>query len=148
MVENGNVPVYSANVLELFGYVDELLITDFSLDSVLWGIDGDRLVRFMPKDNPFYPTDHCGALRCKTDKVNARYFAHVLEREGKKMGFSRNYRASIDRIKGITFYAPDINEQNKVAAKVAELESKIVEFKKQLEALQNRIAKLLKMYLQ
>ncbi len=135
MVENGNVPVYSANVLEPFGYVDELLITDFYLDFVLWGIDGDWLVSFMPKDNPFYPTDHCGALRCKTDKVNARYLAHVLEREGKKVGFSRNYRASIDRIKGITFYAPDINEQNKVAAKVAELESKIVESKKTIGSL-------------
>lgn len=32
------------------------------------------------------------------------------------MGFSRNYRASIDRVKGITFSVPDITEQNKVVA--------------------------------
>lgn len=148
MVENGNVPVYSANVLEPFGYVDKLLITDFSLDSVLWGIDGDWLVSFMPKDNPFYPTDHCGVLRCKTDKANPRYLAHVLESEGKKMGFSRNYRASIDFVKGIAFCVPDITKQNEVVAKVEEIEAKIADAEKQLEALQEKTTEILNKYLQ
>ena len=148
LVENGSVPVYSANVFEPFGYVDELLITDFSLDSVLWGIDGDWLVNFMPKDNQFYPTDHCGVLRCRTDEVNPRYLTHVLESEGKKMGFSRNYRASIDRIKGITFNVPDITKQNEVVAKVEELEAKIADAEKQLEALQGKTAEILNKYLQ
>ena len=148
LVENGSVPVYSANVFEPFGYVDELLITDFSLDSVLWGIDGDWLVSFMPKANQFYPTDHCGVLRCKTDEVNPRYLTHILEREGKKMGFSRNYRASIDRVKGITFYVPDITKQNEVVAKVEELEAKIADAERQLEALQGKTAEILNKYLQ
>lgn len=148
LVENGSVPVYSANVFEPFGYVDELLITDFSLDSVLWGIDGDWLVNFMPKDNQFYPTDHCGVLRCKTDEVNPRYLTHILESEGKKIGFSRNYRASIDRIKGITFNVPDITKQNEVVAKVEELEAKIANAEKQLEALQGKTTEILNKYLQ
>lgn len=147
LVENGSVPVYSANVFEPFGYVDELLITDFSLDSVLWGIDGDWLVNFMPKDNQFYPTDHCGVLRCKTDEVNPRYLTHILESEGKKIGFSRNYRASIDRIKGITFNVPDITKQNEVVAKVEELEAKIADAEKQLEALQGKTTEIVKSYL-
>ena len=148
LVENGSVPVYSANVFEPFGYVDELLITDFSLDSVLWGIDGDWLVRFMPKDNQFYPTDHCGVLRCKTDEVNPRYLAYILEKEGKKIGFSRNFRASIDRVKGITFYVPDITKQNEVVEKVEELETKIAYAEKQLEVLKGKTSKMLKKYLQ
>ena len=147
LVENGSVPVYSANVFEPFGYVDELLITDFSLDSVLWGIDGDWLVNFMPKDNQFYPTDHCGVLRCKTDEVNPRYLTHILESEGKKIGFSRNYRASIDRIKGITFNVPDITKQNEVVAKVEELEAKIAQAEKKLEGLKGKTAEIVKSYL-
>lgn len=148
LVENGKVPVYSANVLEPFGYVDELLITDFSIDSVLWGIDGDWLVNFMPKNNQFYPTDHCGVLRCKTEEVNPRYLAHVLEIEGKKMGFSRTYRASIDRIQSISFYVPDIAIQNEVVAKVQDIETKIAEAKLQLEKLQGRTTVILNQYLQ
>ena len=134
-------------MFEPFGYVDELLITDFSLDSVLWGIDGDWLVNFMPKNNRFYPTDHCGVLRCKTDEVNPRYLTHVLESEGKKMGFSRNYRASIDRIKGITFNVPDITKQNEVVAKVEELKTKITNAKEKLDFLQGRITEVLDKYL-
>lgn len=147
LIENGNIPVYSANVFEPFGYVNKLLIQDFSVDSVLWGIDGDWLVSFMPKDNPFYPTDHCGVLRCKTDQVNPRYLAHLLESEGKKMGFSRNYRASVDRVKGITFSVPDITEQNKVVAEVREIEVKIGDAEKHLKALQGKTAEILNKYL-
>ena len=33
LVADGSVPVYSANVIEPFGYIDELLITDFSVRS-------------------------------------------------------------------------------------------------------------------
>ena len=142
------MPVYSANVLEPFGYVDELLITDFSIDSVLWGIDGDWLVNFMPKNNQFYPTDHCGVLRCKTEEVNPRYLAHVLEIEGKKMGFSRTYRASIDRIQNISFYVPDIAIQNEVAVKVQDIETKIAEAEQQLAKLQGKTSEILNKYLQ
>lgn len=148
LVENGSIPVYSANVFEPFGYVDELLITDFSIDSVLWGIDGDWLVNFMPKNNQFYPTDHCGVLRCKTEEVNPRYLAHVLEIEGKKMGFSRTYRASIDRIQSISFYVPDIAIQNEVAVKVQDIETKIAEAEQHLANLQSKTSEILNKYLQ
>ena len=124
------------------------MIKDFSLDSVLWGIDGDWLVNFITKDNQFYPTDHCGVLRCKTDEVNPKYLAHILKREGKAMGFSRTYRASIDRILGISFYVPYIKKQNEVVAKVIAIEAKIAEAKKQLEALQSKTAQVLNKYLQ
>lgn len=41
LASNGTIPVYSANVTAPFGFIDKLLITDFSAPSVLWGIDGD-----------------------------------------------------------------------------------------------------------
>jgi type I restriction enzyme M protein len=52
--EKGTIPVYSANVFEPLGYIDKYLITDFSTPSVLWGIDGDWMVNYIPvnKESP------------------------------------------------------------------------------------------------
>ena len=147
LVPDGTTPVYSANVEEPFGYVDNLLIDDFSVDSVLWGIDGDWMVSYMSKDMPFYPTDHCGVLRVLTDKVNPRYMARILEDEGRKMGFSRSYRASIDRVQGISFSVPDIGVQNKAMKEVLKLEKKIKEAEESLKVLSEKRAQVVQKYL-
>lgn len=52
-ISNGKVPVYSANVFRPFGYIDKLLITEFHVPSVLWGIDGDWQVNYIPEMNHF-----------------------------------------------------------------------------------------------
>ena len=49
------------------------------------------------------------------------------------MGFSRSYRASIDRVQGITFTVPDIAVQDDAMNKVADYESKIAEAEMHLE---------------
>lgn len=147
LVSDGTIPVYSANVYEPFGYIDKLLITDFALPSVLWGIDGDWMTRYMPENTEFYPTDHCGVLRCKTSEVNPRYMVHILEVEGRKMGFSRSYRASIDRVQGITFTVPSREVQDKAIAKIDILEKQITEAQQKLEALSSTIADILNQYL-
>lgn len=147
LVPDGTIPVYSANVKAPFGYVDKLLIDDFSVDSVLWGIDGDWMVRYMSKENPFYPTDHCGVLRVLTDQVNPRYMARILEEEGRKMGFSRSYRASIDRVESISFTVPDIDVQNKAMEEVLELEAKIKEAEESLKALSKKRTEIVQKYL-
>lgn len=144
---DGTVPVYSANVIEPFGYINELLITDFSVPSVLWGIDGDWMTNYIPADSEFYPTDHCGVLRCKTSEVNPRYLVHILELEGKKMGFSRSYRASIDRVQGIAFTAPDRAVQDATIAKIEEIESLIAAEEKKLESLIGKTEDILNSYL-
>ena len=147
LVADGTVPVYSANVYEPFGYINKLLIKDFSLPSVIWGIDGDWMTRYMPENTEFYPTDHCGVLRCKTSEVNPRYMVHILEIEGRKMGFSRSYRASIDRVQGITFSVPNRSVQDKAISKIEELEKQITEAQQKLEKLSGKIADILNQYL-
>lgn len=127
--------------------MNELLIEDFSVDSVLWGIDGDWMVSYMPKENPFYPTDHCGVLRVLTDQVNPRYMARILEDEGRKMGFSRSYRASIDRVQGISFSVPDIDVQNKAMEEVLHLEKLIKEAEESLKALSEKRTEIVQKYL-
>lgn len=95
------ITVYSANVFEPFGYIKKDLLKDFSKDSVLWGIDGDWMVNFIPKEKPFYPTDHCGVVRIKQNVLHGRYLAWALNKAGIEFRFSRANRASTERIKGM-----------------------------------------------
>lgn len=147
LVSEGTIPVFSANVTEPFGYTDRLLITDFSVPSVLWGIDGDWMTSYMPEGEAFYPTDHCGVLRCKTPDVNPRYLVHILEVEGKKMGFSRSYRASIDRVQGITFSVPGIATQNAAMKEVSNLEEEIKNAERKLEELSEKRKNIIREFL-
>lgn len=119
------IPVYSANVFEPFGMIDRLLLTDFSKDSVLWGIDGDWMVNTIPANTPFFPTDHCGVLRIKTNDVLPKYMAYLLQKEGERVGFNRSYRASIDRIESLTVDVAPIEEQRKAVSKVEQYEAEI-----------------------
>ncbi len=119
------IPVYSANVFEPFGYINKTLLKDFSKPSVLWGIDGDWMVNYIEKDKPFYPTDHCGILRVKGKEIDPRYLTFALEKAGKEVRFSRNHRASIDRIKGLSIKAPDYKLQKQFADKVKKLETQL-----------------------
>jgi len=128
---NGKVPIYSANIFEPFGYMDKHLLDDYNVPSVLWGIDGDWMVSCLPKEKPFYPTDHCGVLRVKDNKIEERLLAYILNQEGKSLNFSRTKRASIDRIKGIKIPFPSKEIQKDMVKKIDIFEKKIV--KKELE---------------
>jgi len=122
--ENG-IPIYSANVFQPFGFINKEFITDFSKSSVLWGIDGDWMVNVIPKNKPFYPTDHCGVIRVKNKYIHPKYLAWVLRKEGEKVRFSRSHRASTERVKGIIIKTPSITEQN-TAIKLIEKQEKII----------------------
>lgn len=147
ILPKGNYPVFSANVFEPFGYINRLLIKDFSVPSVLWGIDGDWLVNYYPKDKPFYPTDHCGVLRVKNNVINERYLAFVLEKEGKSFEFSRTKRASIDKIQNIKIPVPPLSEQQKIVSEIEKIESKIAALEKEIAEIPKQKEAVLKKYL-
>ncbi|MBR6067800.1 MAG: N-6 DNA methylase [Bacteroidales bacterium] len=140
-------PVYSANVFEPFGMIDRLLIEDFSKDSVLWGIDGDWMVNVIPANKQFYPTDHCGVLRVKTNDILPKYMAHLLEEEGKKVGFKRSYRASIDRIESLSVKVAPIEEQRKAISEIETYEQKIAEAKSVMSGCADRKKQILDKWL-
>ncbi|MDR0801594.1 restriction endonuclease subunit S [Fluviicola sp.] len=146
-VPNGKIPVYSANVIEPFGNIDELLIEDFSKPSVLWGIDGDWMVNYIPENYPFYPTDHCGVLRVKGNSVNEKYLAFVLEKEGKTFDFSRTKRASIDRIQGIKIPVPPLSTQQKIVSEIEKIEAEIKLLENELAEIPKEKEDILKKYL-
>ena len=71
---NSGIPVYSANVLKPFGYINKELLENFDEGSILWGIDGDWMVNTIKPNIPFYPTDHCGIIRVKSKDLNYNMF--------------------------------------------------------------------------
>ena len=147
LVHGGSVPVYSANVTEPFGYLDKTLFDDFSTPSILWGIDGDWMVNYVEPNQSFYPTDHCGVLRSVSKDINPRYLAHALETSGKQARFSRSYRASTDRIAGITIQIPSIQDQNRVIAEVMELENTITQAQRKLDELSEKRSSIISDFL-
>jgi len=145
---NFEIPVYSANVFEPFGMIDKLLITDFSKDSIIWGIDGDWMVNMILANNPFYPTDHCGVLRLKTDEILPKYMVHLLEKAGGEAGFKRSYRASIDRVEGLSINIAPIEEQRKAIDIIEQYEKQIAQAKAIMAECPAKKKAILKKYLE
>ena len=141
------IPVYSANVFEPFGMIDTLLIEDFSVPSILWGIDGDWMVNVIEANTPFYPTDHCGVLRLKSDTVLPKYMAHLLKKAGEKAGFKRSYRASIDRIKSLSVQVAPIEDQQNAVKEIENYEAAITTAKLVQSACADKKKKILEKWL-
>jgi type I restriction enzyme M protein len=139
--KDGMYPIYSANVFQPFGYSNDLVeknqlainFSDFLNPSVIWGIDGDWMVNYIEANKPFIPTDHCGILRCKNNSFNMKYLAYILNREGITAGFSRNYRASIDRVGKLQIPKLPIDLQNQIAQKLQDAELTINNLQKENE---------------
>ena len=149
LIEGGKYPVISANVNDVFGYIDKEFIPDFSVPSILWGIDGDWMVNYLVENTPFYPTDHCGFLRVLTKEINPRFMAWLLEQEGKKYKFSRqSYRPSIDRIEGLSVEVPEIKLQNEAVEKVRLIEEEIAKEQVKLNGIENKKHDILFKYIQ
>ena len=145
--KDGRVPVVSANVFEPMGMIDVELLNDYSVESVLWGIDGDWMVCVWPRNTPFYPTDHCGVLRLKTNKVLPAVMARLLEDAGKRLGFKRSLRASIDRVESINVDVPPVLEQEKFV-KACEAENLLIaKARKTIESVAAKKKAILEKYL-
>jgi type I restriction enzyme M protein len=147
LTENNGIPVYSANVFEPFGNIDKYFITDFDVPSVLWGIDGDWMVNYLAANKPFYPTDHCGVLRVKTGEILPRYLTWILNKEGVEKGFSRNFRASVNRIRGLSVKVPPIPDQQKIVSTIEKLEKEIQSLQDQLAQVAGQKEACVKKYL-
>lgn len=63
--------------------------------------------------------------------INPRYMAYLLENEGNAKGFSRIFRASLDRIKSINISVPNIELQNEKMEEVNKIEIEIEKLKKE-----------------
>ncbi len=73
--------------------------------------------------------------------------AHLLEEEGKKAGFKRSYRASIDRIESLSVRIAPIEEQRKAISEIETYEQKISEAKAVMEGCAERKKQILEKWL-
>lgn len=147
---NGGIPVYSSNVYTPSGFTDKKpidSINDFSKPSILWGIDGDWMVNIIPKNTPFYPSDHTGVLRVNDiSKVNPRYAAHRLEQLGQQEAYSRSNRASITALRRLSIIVPSIEQQNLKMNEVENLEAEIHNEEQKIKNLKIEKQKIIEKY--
>lgn len=93
------VPAYSANALVPFGHVAKSNLKDFSLPSILWGIDGNFDINFVPAEQVFATTDHCGRLQVVGENIDHEYVYWHLKATRERYGFDRVFRASLTNVR-------------------------------------------------
>ena len=125
------IPCISANVRDVFGYVEEsTLMSDFEQPSLTWGLDGDFDWHIIPSGWPFHPTDHCGVLRVHADDIDPDYVYYTLRATRDRPGFDRTYRANLGNVKQISLEVPikddgtfDVECQRDMAARYRSIDS-------------------------
>ncbi|WP_121756517.1 restriction endonuclease subunit S [Helicobacter felis] len=143
----GTIPVYSANVSKPFGYVNHELLEDYNSDCVLWGIDGDWMTAYMPKETPFYPTDHCGVLRPLDANIKAQILRYALHQVGQEKGFCRNLRASLQRVRDLKIPLPPLPAQEQIVSVLTQIEQEIARLDAEIATLQGQEQEILKEFL-
>ena len=146
------IPIFSANVVEPFGYIEDNGCSNSEYNSILWGIDGNYEFSVMPKGRKYVITDHCGAIDILTDAIDSDYLLFALYEEKRDTAFDRSFRASLANMKKLIIKIPvkqdnsfDIDEQKRIAAGFKELrkrKSKLEEAKQIMDDLLNDYTKL------
>ncbi len=122
------VPVFSANVIEPFGYVTDKGYKESQHNSVLWGIDGNFNFNVIPKGRKYITTDHCGVIDILNEDILSDYLLFALYDEKRNNDFDRSFRASLTNISKFQIRIPidskgefDVKEQKRIASDYREL---------------------------
>ncbi len=91
----GDIPAYSANVFEPFGYINKSNIEDISYPSILWGIDGNFEFNVIPPGTKFATTDHCGVIQILNSSIIPEYLLYALQLRRIVENFDRSFRSSL-----------------------------------------------------
>ena len=92
--KRGKIPIYSANVNEVFGYTNKSNILSFDTPYVLWGIDSYFEFNIIPSGTKFATTDHCGTIKIKNTEIIPEYINYQLNKI-KTSSFDREWRPSL-----------------------------------------------------
>ncbi|MCL2213699.1 MAG: restriction endonuclease subunit S [Treponema sp.] len=102
----GNIPVFSANVFEPFGFIDKSNFTSFDYDVILWGIDGNFDLNHIQPNTSFATTDHCGTITILSKNIEPSYLIYQLYLLKETLSFDRNFRASLSNMKRVKITIP------------------------------------------
>ena len=104
--KNHTVPLYSANINEIFGYIQKTNLERFEHPYVIWGIDGDFDLNIMEKGKEFASTDHCGSIEILDEGILPEYLHLILQQKTYQLGFDRSLRANLKNVKAINVDIP------------------------------------------
>lgn len=148
--DEGRCPVYSANVFEPMGYIETSNVTDFSHDSILWGIDGNFEFNLIPAGKVFATTDHCGVVQILSKDILPGYLLYALHLRRIEESFDRSFRASLANMSTFVLNIPvkrdgtfDLEAQERLAARFAATQEK----RKQLEGSKAQLDEIVHRYL-
>lgn len=82
-------------------------------------------------------------MRVTSDDIVPKILIFALENEGKKVGFRREYRASLERVRGLQIPLPPLEMQEKITFAISKIEEKIQILNSSLENLQAHKNKIL-----
>ena len=104
--EEGDIPIYSANVFDPMGYGASTRIPHFDTPSILWGIDGNFDFNIIPAAVRFETTDHCGTLRILDSDILPEYILYALHEHRREENYSRSFRAALANMRRIEISIP------------------------------------------
>ncbi|MBE4030162.1 N-6 DNA methylase [Vibrio parahaemolyticus] len=96
---DGDIPVYSANVKEPFGFMSTSNLEDFTKPYVLWGIDGNFEFSVKLPGEKFRSTDHCGTIRIEREDINPLFIYYALHAIREENKLDRELRANLKNVK-------------------------------------------------
>ena len=130
----GNIPLYSANVFEPFGFIEKSNIADFIYPAIRWGIDGNFDLQYVPSGEAFATTDHCGTVQVLDNTIVAEYLHYAIIRRKEEESFDRSFRASLANMKQFKVKIPvkddgtfDIDTQQRIASAFVSTQQKKAE---------------------
>ncbi|MDD3012398.1 MAG: N-6 DNA methylase [Candidatus Gastranaerophilales bacterium] len=140
-----NIPAYSANVFNPFGYVEKSNIQNFKNPYILWGIDGNFDFVFKARGEIFASTDHCGTIEIIDKNIYPEYLLYAIYLKKYEYGFDRGLRASLENIKKINIDIP-ITKDNifdlKLQKELIDRNLKIISIQKDIKKLSEEIEKV------
>ena len=100
------IPLFSANVRKVFGFVHTANAGNLSKGGALWSIDSDFDCRGVASGEAYSITDHCGQVEIIADGINPHYLARQIKQAGLDQGFNREYRPSLGVIEDLEIDLP------------------------------------------
>ena len=145
------ITVYSANVFDPFGWVGTSNVTDFTCPSLIWGIDGNFEVQYIPSVQFFATTDHCGTIQILDPSIVPEYLLYVVGIVGDEARFTRSYRPSLTNMRELKVKIPvrqdgtfDFEAQLEIATAYTTAKSKekaLLEIKQEFDEVFSRYIK-------
>lgn len=104
------IPLFSANIRKVFGYVHANNAGNLKYGGALWSIDSDFDCKGVAPGEIYSITDHCGQIEILDDHIEPRFLAMEIKRVGLENGFNREYRPSLKVMSDLQIELPILED--------------------------------------